>query len=246
MNVTVADLRYTYRGGHVHDRTVLAIENWSVAAGEQVVIRGISGSGKTTLLNVLAGLLPPPQGRIVVGGVTLYTLSETQRDRFRAQSIGYVFQTHLLVATLSALENVEMPLVFAGVRNGQTRRKRALSLLDEVGLAEFACHRPVQLSTGQRQRVGVARALVAEPKLILADEPTAALDAENGRVVMDLLRIRARRAGSTLLVASHDPTIEAQADCIFDLHAGRLSARIHSSCQTTPAAQMAAKGEVTA
>jgi putative ABC transport system ATP-binding protein len=246
MDVSVEGLRYTYHGSRIQDRTVLDIAEWTLAAGEQVVVRGISGSGKTTLLNVLAGLLPPPQGKVVVGGEALYALSEVQRDRFRAQRIGYVFQTHLLVATLSALENVEMPLVFAGVRDAQTRRRRARAILDEVGLAEFARHRPVQLSTGQRQRVGVARALVAEPKLILADEPTAALDAENGHVVMDLLRQRARQTDATLVVASHDPTVEAQADRVFDLYAGRLTMRAHASRPATPAAEIAAERAVTA
>lgn len=251
MDVSVEGLRYSYYGsraarGLLQERVVLDIGEWTLAAGEQVVIRGISGSGKTTLLNVLAGLLPLRQGKVVIGGEAIYAFSEARRDRFRAQRIGYVFQTHMLVATLSALENVEMPLVFAGVRDAQARGRRAQAMLDEVGLGEWARHRPVQLSSGQRQRVGVARALVAEPKLILADEPTAALDAENGDVVMELLRQRARQTGATLVVASHDPTVEAQADGVFDLYAGRLTRRAYARGPATRAAEIAGERGVTA
>jgi ABC-type lipoprotein export system ATPase subunit len=222
MKVHVHELRHLYRGAQVEDRLVLEIETWEVGSGVQLLLRGISGSGKTTLLNILAGLLPPTQGRVYIGEQSLYALPEAQRDRLRAQRIGYVFQTHMLVATLSALENVEMPLVFGGERRRAERRRRATALLEQVGLGEFARHRPVQLSTGQRLRVAIARALVSRPQLLLADEPTAALDPTNAISIMDLMQACCREVGTTLVVASHDPALAIRFDRVCDLRLGRL------------------------
>jgi putative ABC transport system ATP-binding protein len=222
MRIHLRDLRYTYRGDRLEDRTVLGIDNWTADAGAQVLLRGISGSGKTTLLNVLAGLLPPTQGAVHLDDQALYALPEAQRDRYRATHIGYVFQMHLLVPTLSAVENVEMPLVFAKAGNGADRRRQSAAILEQVGLGEFTRHRPMQLSAGQRLRVAVARALVARPRLLLADEPTAALDQDNAHAVMDLLQARCREAGATLIVASHDPALNTRFDRVVDLRHGAL------------------------
>lgn len=222
MDIRIEALCQTYRGPAIAPRTVLTIPHWSVVAGTQLLLRGISGSGKTTLLNTLAGLLPPTAGAVWLGDQQIYTLPEAQRDRLRAQRIGYVYQAHLLVPTLNALENVEMPLVFAGVQSGKQRRRQALALLAQVGLADFARHRPVQLSTGQRLRVSIARALVNHPALLLADEPTAALDSHAGETVMDLMQQICREQQATLIVASHDPALDARFNQVVTLHEGRI------------------------
>lgn len=222
MKINLRQLRYTYTSPNLQARTVLAIDEWDVDAGAHVLLRGISGSGKTTLLNVLAGLLPPPEGAVQLDNQDIYALPEAQRDRFRAQNIGYIFQIHLLVPTLTALENVEMPMVFAGASNGKERRQQAEEMLAMVGLAEYMRHRPVQMSVGQRLRVAVARALVNQPRLLLADEPTAALDQANAATVMDLVQQVCNEQGATLVVAGHDPLLGARFDQVVDLHAGRI------------------------
>ncbi len=224
MKINIEALRHIYRGRGIEPRTVLTIPQWSVATGAHVLLRGISGSGKTTLLNIVAGLLPPTQGRVWLDEQLIYTLPEVQRDRLRAQRIGYVFQSHLLVSTLSAVENVEMPLVFGGVKARPARRRQALALLAQVGLADFARHRPVQLSTGQRLRVSIARALVSRPALLLADEPTAALDSQAGEIVMDLMQQLCQAQGATLIVASHDPALNQRFDQLLTLQDGVIVA----------------------
>ena len=223
MEVRVEELRHTYRAPALAERTVLEIAAWQAGAGEQVLLRGISGSGKTTLLNILAGLLPPSAGSVWLGGQLLYGLSESQRDRLRAASIGYIFQMHHLAPTLSALENVEMPLVFGGQLGRRARLARAGELLDAVGLAEWAHHRPAQMSTGQRLRVAVARSLAAQPALVLADEPTAALDEQSRDAVMTLVQESCRQRGATLIVASHDPALTSRFDRVLDLQRGALA-----------------------
>lgn len=238
MNIRMEALHHTYAGRGIESRTVLDIAHWSVASGAQVLLRGISGSGKTTLLNVLAGLLPPTQGAVWLDEQMIYTLREAQRDRLRAQRIGYVFQIHLLVPTLSAVENVEMPLVFGGQRSASLRRRQALDLLEKVGLAEFAHHRPVQMSTGQRLRVAVARALVNRPALVLADEPTAALDSVASSTIMDLLQHICREQSATLLVASHDPALNPRFGQLVTLQAGQMLAEARTGMVHTAAAPL--------
>ena len=222
MKIHVEGLRHIYKGAYIDERTVLDLQTLTVESGAHLLLRGISGSGKTTLLNILAGLLPPTHGEVWLGNQLLYELPEAQRDCLRAQTIGYIFQSHLLVATLTAWENVEMPLVFAGQHSGTERRRQARAILEEVGLGQFLRHRPVQLSMGQRLRVAIARALVSTPRLLLADEPTAALDEANANNVMELIQQRCRQAGTTLVVASHDPALAGRFDRVCDLHMGRL------------------------
>lgn len=222
MEISVENLRHTYTAPDLEARTVLEIDAWRAASGEQILLRGISGSGKTTLLNILAGLLPPTTGVVRCDDRSLYSLSENARDLLRATTIGYIFQMHHLAPTLSALENVEMPLVFGRKLNASARTARAHELLDSVGLRDFHRHRPVQLSTGQRLRVAVARALAAQPALVLADEPTAALDTQSSQAVMDLLQESCRRTGATLIVASHDPALAQRFDRVVDLRNGGL------------------------
>ena len=222
MVIRIENLLHTYTAPDLEARTVLNIGAWQVPPGAQVLLRGVSGSGKTTLLNILAGLLAPTTGAVWLGRHALYTLRESERDQLRATTIGYIFQMHHLAPMLSTLENVEMPLVFGRTLNAVERRTRAIELLASVGLSGFERHRPIQLSTGQRLRVAVARALAARPALVLADEPTAALDEHSGKIIMDLLQTSCRQRGATLIVASHDPLLAPRFDHIVDIQSGVL------------------------
>lgn len=215
-------LTHTYGGQLLEARTVLNIGNWQVGSGEHILLRGVSGSGKTTLLNIIAGLLTPTTGEVFIADQALYRMAEAQRDRLRAGLIGYVFQMHHLLPALSALENVIMPMAFARSLPRPAWRRRALELLENVGLTEYIHHRPAQLSAGQQVRVAVARALANSPPVLLADEPTAALDAENGARVIDLLQRSTAQRGAILIVASHDPALSGCFERIVDLRAGQL------------------------
>jgi putative ABC transport system ATP-binding protein len=208
MRVEISGLRHTYAGHGLEERNVLRIDEWQAESGSSWLLHGVSGSGKTTFLNIIAGLLPPSAGSVRLDGRDIYSESESQRDRRRASQIGYVYQVQLLVPILSAQENVEMALVYGSSLSAAERRERAREMLAHVDLAGFERHRPAQLSVGQRLRVAVARALAAEPPLLLADEPTAALDVEAARVVVDLLMAYQSRRAATLLVASHDPALD--------------------------------------
>ncbi|MDZ4765051.1 MAG: ABC transporter ATP-binding protein [Chloroflexota bacterium] len=219
MILRVEGLRHTYPDAA---RPVLDAESITLSGGEQILLRGVSGSGKTTLFNILAGLLRPTAGAIYYDDGSLYNLSEAARDRFRAQHIGYVFQTHHLIPSLTALENVVMPLAFARATPPGTWRTAARDGLDRVGLADLGGRYPRQLSTGQRLRVAVARALATRPRVLLADEPTAALDDEAGVVVMDLLQTTCAAHDAILIVASHDPALVERFERRADLRAGHL------------------------
>lgn len=182
-----------------------------VDAGALCAIVGPSGSGKSTLLGLLGGLDTPTAGEVIVDGVALHRLSAAQRAAFRAARVGFVFQANNLVQVLTAAENVELPLTLLTL-SARERSVRVDAVLDELGLRDAARRRPNELSGGQQQRVGVARALVTKPALMLADEPTAHLDSATGAGVMTLLRTVGGRHGTTVIVATHDPEIEAQAD----------------------------------
>lgn len=221
MDLAVEDLRHAYPGDGDTARPVIDIASWHAATGSRWLLRGVSGSGKTTLLSILAGLLPPTQGTVRLDGASLYALPEAARDRRRAADVGFVYQAHVLVPLLDALENVELPLRFGGRVPASERRARARAMLEQVGLGDHLHHRPGQLSMGQRQRVAVARALVIEPRVVLADEPTAALDAANAEVVLALLLDLSETAAATLIVASHDPALDAHFEQQLLLHDGR-------------------------
>ena len=198
-----------------------------IGPGEHVAIMGPSGSGKSTLLNILGCLDRPDAGSYLLEGRDVAGLSETELDRVRRELIGFVFQSFHLVGRLSALENVELPMVFAGVPRRE-RRRRADEALAAVGLADRADHRPDQLSGGERQRVALARATVTEPKILLADEPTGNLDTASGRVVLDLLD-RMNDRGLTLVVVTHDPLVARRADRLLVLVDGRVAKRLPAS-----------------
>lgn len=185
---------------------------------------GPSGSGKSTLLNLLAGFDTPTQGRVLVQGTDLHTLSEAGRADFRLEHYGFVFQNHNLVAILSALENVEFPLMLAGVPPKE-RRDRARALLAQVGLEHRTGHMPSQLSGGEAQRVALARALVGNPSVLLADEPTGNLDTKTGTEVLELL-LGPARAGRTVVLITHDLDVAARADYTLRVRDGEVKEEV--------------------
>ena len=224
MSLRLERLKKRYVGPDGSAVPVIDIESFDLADGEQVALVGGSGSGKTTLLHLIAGILTPDSGRILFanapsgngnsatsasanGAVDLATLGEAERDVFRGRHIGYVFQTHHLLAGFTALENVLLGMSFTGRSSDP---KWAKHLLDEVGLSDRLNYKPDKLSVGQQQRVAVARALANRPKLVLADEPTGALDPKNAQAVLDLTRKLCTEVGASLLLVSHDPQITAQ------------------------------------
>jgi putative ABC transport system ATP-binding protein len=193
----------------------------TLSAGLWTSLMGPSGSGKSTLLSLLAGLDLPTEGRILVDGQDLSALDEDGRARLRAEKMGFVFQSFRLLPALTVLENVLVPLEIRGLA-GPDERKRALDLLDRVGLSHRLTHSPLQLSGGEQQRVAIARAFVAKPKILFADEPTGNLDSTNSRKILELLRELQRDSGATLVVVSHDPQVAALADLRVRLNDGRL------------------------
>jgi len=191
-----------------------------VPAGQFVAIVGASGSGKSTLLGLLAGLDTPSSGEIWLDGVPIHNLAETGLAAVRGKKIGFVFQSYQLIQTLTALENVMLPFELNVVEgNGQEKARR---LLGEVGLAERVEHYPVQLSGGEQQRVALARAFVVEPPIVMADEPTGNLDSTNGKLVLDLLMDRNKRAGTTLVLVTHDAEVAAMANRKIVLRDGQV------------------------
>ncbi|MBE3598378.1 MAG: ABC transporter ATP-binding protein [Limnochordaceae bacterium] len=199
--------------------TVLELSHLSVGPRTELVVAGPSGSGKTTLLNILAGLVRPSEGRVELLGQDLFALPEGRRDAFRARHVGYVFQTFNLIGSLSALDNVLLAMAVAGCVPKRERRRRALGLLEQVGMHHRLRHRPAQLSVGEQQRVAVARALANRPELVLADEPTANLDRRSAGAVLRVLRDAVAAEGATLIMATHDPRIIESAQEVLYLDA---------------------------
>ncbi|HEV2693955.1 MAG TPA: ABC transporter ATP-binding protein [Verrucomicrobiae bacterium] len=199
-------------GGTRH--CIVDVPEFRLAAGEQLALSGESGSGKTTFLNLIAGIIKPDAGSVWFDGKDISSLSESRRDLFRAQNIGYIFQTFNLLQGYSCLENVLLGMSFGHGAD----RAFAAELLQRVGLGDRLHHRPGQLSTGQQQRVAVARALANRPKLVLADEPTGNLDGKNSRVALALIRDSCRAAGAALLLVSHDPAVLGQFDEVRNFH----------------------------
>ncbi len=204
------------------EREVRALDgvSLSIAAGEFVAIAGASGSGKSTLMNVLGCLDVPSYGDYLLAGRDVGELSDRQLSRIRSRKIGFIFQGYNLIPGLNALENVELPLIYQGV-GASRRRDMALAALERVGLAGRAKHRPAEMSGGQQQRVAIARAIAARPPILMADEPTGALDSKTGLEVLDFLR-QLNREGSTVLLITHDNAIAATARRIIRLRDGRI------------------------
>jgi putative ABC transport system ATP-binding protein len=203
----VENIKKSYREPDGTRLAILDVPRLELAAGEQVVIRGRSGGGKSTLLNIIAGLATADEGRVVVNGTDVTRLPEVARDRFRARHIGFVFQTFNLLEGFSALENVLLGMTFTGQRKDTGR---ATELLNRVGLGNRLTHKPAALSVGEQQRVAVARALVNQPVLLLADEPTANIDPAHQQQVVELLRGVCRDENVAMLLVTHSPEVSGQ------------------------------------
>ncbi|MBN8249932.1 MAG: ABC transporter ATP-binding protein [Verrucomicrobia bacterium] len=199
----ITDLHKSFRAPDGSQHAVVSIPRFSLESRVQVALSGSSGSGKTTFLHLIAGILTPDSGRIELDGQPMSALPEAARDRLRAFDIGYIFQTFNLLQGFTVLENVLLGMSFGPGAD----RARAVALLERVGLSQRLHHFPRQLSTGQQQRVAVARALAHRPKLVLADEPTGNLDAANARTALDLIRGACSENGAALLLVSHDPAV---------------------------------------
>ncbi len=212
-------VRKTYRTGAESVDALRSID-LDVAAGEFLAVMGPSGSGKTTLLNCLSGLDDIDEGSVVVDGDDIHALSDARRTRHRAASMGFIFQAFNLIPVFSAVENVELPLLLAGV-SAKRARHRAQESLERLGLGHRLRHRPPELSGGEQQRVTVARAIAGEPQIVWADEPTGNLDTETAATVMELLR-ELHRGGLTLVLVTHDAAIGASAGRRIEVRDGRV------------------------
>ncbi|HET8676721.1 MAG TPA: ABC transporter ATP-binding protein [Blastocatellia bacterium] len=218
--ISVSDLSKVYSSGAAAVRALDGV-SLDVDAGERVMLMGPSGSGKTTLLQIIGCILKPTTGSVRILGREITRLSERELPRVRLAHIGFIFQGFNLFPTLSAGENLELALDLKGIR-GRDARKRSHELLEQVGLADKYNSSPSDLSGGQKQRVAIARALAGEPDIILADEPTAALDSQSGRMIMEMLSDMARRRGRAVVVVTHDNRTIDFADRIVHIEDGQL------------------------
>lgn len=219
--IEVSNISKTYRRGKM-EIPVLQDLNIGIEKGDFIALMGPSGSGKTTLLNLIGGLDAPTSGSITIDGLRIDQLSQGELARWRSKNVGFVFQFYNLLPVLTALKNVELPLLLTGL-SGSERKKRALAALTVVGLEDRAGHRPNELSGGQEQRVAIARAVVSDPALLVCDEPTGDLDRTTADEILDLLQVLNREYGKTILMVTHDPKAADHArHCVF-LDKGQLS-----------------------
>ena len=240
------ELKDVYKIYHMGDEDVHALDGVSLTIdkGEFVAIVGQSGSGKSTAMNIIGCLDVPTSGSYHLGGIDVSTMEDDQQAEIRNKMLGFIFQQYNLIPKLTVLENVELPLLYAGV-SGEERRERALAALERVGLREKWRHKPSQLSGGQQQRVSIARALAGSPSVILADEPTGALDSRTGREVLGFLQ-KLNQEGDTVVLITHDNSIAVKAKRIVRLQDGRI---IYDGDASDPAAvvqpeETGADGEV--
>jgi putative ABC transport system ATP-binding protein len=222
--VDVQNVRKIYKRDS-QDIVVLDGLSLQVPQGEFVALMGPSGSGKTTLLNLIAGIDRPTSGKVVVAGTDLGTLSEGQLAKWRSRSVGFIFQFYNLIPVLTALENVELPLLLTRLSRKE-RRERALTALRVVGLADRGKHYPRQLSGGQEQRVAIARAIVADPAVLVADEPTGDLDARSAEEILNLMQTLNSEFKKTIVMVTHDPRAASRAHVERHLEKGVLAASV--------------------
>ena len=222
MQPSIIELRNVSKIYRMGDIEVSALRDVSVSveAGEMVTIMGASGSGKSTMMNILGCLDVPTSGEYLLEGENVGQLGDDRLAEIRNRKIGFVFQTYNLLPRLTALANVELPLLYG---NGHDRRRRAMTALSRVGLADRVGHRPTELSGGQQQRVGIARALVKEPTIVLADEPTGNLDSQSTKEVMAILQDLNQREGQTVIIVTHEPDIAAATRRIITMLDGRVT-----------------------
>ncbi len=218
--IEATGLHKIYINGQVKVEALRGL-NFAVTRGEMVAIMGPSGCGKTTLLNCLSGLDDFDAGDVRIAGTPLRDMNDNQKTEYRAKSMGFVFQVYNLLPVLNAVENVELPLLVSGVGSGEAR-KRALAALELVGLGGWAKHRPAELSGGQRQRVTVARALVNNPAIVWADEPTGALDSEAANEIMDLMCRLNKEQGQTVVLVTHSLEVGERANRIVRMRDGQI------------------------
>jgi len=222
--VEVQNVRKVYKRD-AQEIVVLDGINLQVPEGEFVALMGPSGSGKTTLLNLIAGIDRPTSGKVTVGGTDVTALSEGQLAKWRTRSVGFIFQFYNLIPVLTAVENVELPLLLTKLSKKQ-RRERALTALKVVGLADRAKHYPRQLSGGQEQRVAIARAIVTDPTVLVADEPTGDLDAKSAEDILNLMETLNRDFKKTIVMVTHDPRAAARAHVERHLEKGVLASSV--------------------
>ena len=219
--VQVANLEKTYRLGNVTVNALRGV-NLTLYQAEFVVITGPSGSGKTTLLNIIGTLDKPSAGTVAIDGENITNLKDGQLTKLRRHKIGFVFQFHNLIPVLTALENVELPLLTAGMKP-KAAKERAALMLERVGLRERFSHLPDELSGGEQQRVAIARALANHPKIILADEPTGDLDTKTGTEIVQIMYEAAKRENASVLVVTHDPVVADRAEKLFQMRDGVIA-----------------------
>jgi ABC-type lipoprotein export system ATPase subunit len=217
-SVVVRSVTKTYRRGQ-KQITALAEVSFDMSQGELALFVGPSGSGKTTLLNLVAALDRPDRGKIIVGELEITSLSRSTAARYRNERVGFIFQSYNLLPQLTALENILLPML----PNRRSDHRRAMELLDAVGLSDRSSHRPAELSGGEQQRVAIARALANDPALILADEPTGNLDDDNARNIAELLSRTCRERHKTLILVTHDRQMIRPVDRVFDMRDGSLT-----------------------
>ena len=218
--VKIENVTRVYQIGKLETQALRGV-NLSIESGEFTALVGPSGSGKTTLLQMIGCLDQPTSGRVIIGGKDVTKLNRNQRADMRRGPIGFIFQFFALIPTLTAYENVEMPLLLNG-HSPKERQERVMELLKAVDLTDRANNRPDQLSGGQQQRVAIARALASKPTLILADEPTANLDTTNGKQVMDIMKKLNKETGVTFVFATHDPRVISYASRVVTLQDGLI------------------------
>ena len=218
--ISVTDLCKVYRMGEVEVQAVCGV-SFEIEQGEFVAVIGHSGSGKSTLMNMIGCLDTPTSGTYRLDGVETQNLDDNELARVRSVKLGFVFQQYNLLPRQTALRNVEMPLIYRGVPTA-VRKARAATALRMVGMAERMGHRPNELSGGQQQRVAIARALVGSPAIVLADEPTGALDTKTGAEIMDILASLNRKQGLTVIIVTHEPDVAAYAGRVLTLRDGQL------------------------
>lgn len=218
--IEVKNAKKIYRMG---SERITAVDDasFSIRKGEFCCLYGSSGSGKSTLLNLMAGIEKLTNGQIMIKGRNIHRMSEKGLAKFRQNNLGFVFQSYNLLNSMTALENVELPLVFKHMKMKQ-RRKLALDMLKKVGLGERTKHKPTEMSGGQQQRVGIARAFVSNPEIVFADEPTGNLDSKTSMEVMDIIKNMARANNQTIVMVTHDPNLAQYADRIIHIFDGKV------------------------